>query len=134
MLSITGEKIGESHVVEAFARVATRFPVAGFCVSAELVQPPRYVFGVEPAAKIVDAELLDACEAALREVNIEYAAKRDSLRLGPPKLKLLEQGAFERFRRERVASGAPDSHVKPPHLVREIDKLDALGVDHEFQA
>ena len=133
MLSLTGEKIGERHVVDAFtaALTETGISLAGFCVTIELTDPPRYRFGVEPSTELDDSrgrELLEAAEDGLREVNVEYAAKRDSLRLGPPRLDVLEPGAFERYRADKVAAGAPDSHVKPPHLVRDPAVLDGLGV------
>ena len=138
MISMTGEKIGERHVVEAFdaATRDTGIRLHGFCVSVEIEKPPRYVFGVEPDGELGEPELLrllDACEAALRDANIEYAAKRDSLRLGPPTMRVLERGAFERDRKRRVAAGAPDSHVKPLHLVRDLSRLEAFGVTRAFE-
>ncbi len=133
MLSITGEKIAESHVVEAFRRAGEvcGVPLSGFSVSVELAAPPRYVFGLEAGPEVEDARLAQVAaeaERALCAVNIEYAAKRESQRLGPPSVLRLEPGAFERERRRRVAEGAPDSHVKPPHLMPELARLQALGV------
>lgn len=133
MLSITGEKLGESHVVTAFDRAVreTGLELAGFSVSLELGDPPRYVFAVEPRAPSSEAALsgfLEAAERALSEANLEYGAKRASGRLGAPALLELQGGAYEEERKRRVAAGAPDSHVKPPHLVRELARLEAFGV------
>lgn len=133
MLSLTGEKIGESHVVEAMgiAERATGLSVLGFSVTCLLCQPPRYALAVEPRADLNDEEgrkLLGAFESALSKVNIEYEAKRSSQRLGKPVLKVLKAGAFEGYRARRVAEGAPDSHVKPPHLIRDPEAVQALGV------
>jgi hypothetical protein len=138
MLSITGEKIAESHAVEAAhaAERETGVALAGFTVTVELSDPPRYLFGVEAARPIEEAEaraLLGAFERALASVNLEYDAKRKSMRLGSPKLVLLEAGAFERERARRVAEGAPDSHVKPPHLARDPSLLSRLGVMREIE-
>jgi len=125
MLSLTGEKVAESHVVEAFSAAAGRLGVelAGFAVTQDLDRdPPGYRFSVEPAGELPEArraELLAVCEEELRKVNIEYEAKRDSMRLGPPELLVLGAGSFEGFRARRVADGAPDAHVKPPHLQRD---------------
>lgn len=125
MLSITGEKLGERHVIEAATRAEAESAVklAGFCVAPELGELPRYVVAIEPIAPI-DAQagekFLRAFEHALRAVNIEYAAKRDTERLGPPALRVLPKGAFERDRHRRVKNGAPDSHVKPLHLARDL--------------
>ncbi|MBI2374996.1 MAG: GH3 auxin-responsive promoter family protein [Deltaproteobacteria bacterium] len=133
MISITGEKIGEAHVVEAVRRVcaAHAFGLVGFSVSAELTDPPRYVLGVELERDAPDPsllELLARVDKALGEVNLEYRTKRDSLRLGSPVLALLQRGAYSRERARRVAAGAPDGQVKPPHLLRDPARLEALGV------
>jgi hypothetical protein len=74
----------------------------------------------------MEARLLAACDAELSSENLEYKAKRDSLRLGLPVLRQLPPGAFERHRARRVAAGAPDAHVKPPHLNRTLQLLDEL--------
>ena len=133
MLSITGEKIGEQHVVLAGTRAeaATGVRLAGLSMAVELSDPPGYLFAVEGEQSIDDAtghRLLEALEAGLRAVNLEYDAKRSSQRLAAPKLLLLAEGAFDRERQRRVDAGAPDSHVKPPHLVRDISILERMGI------
>lgn len=138
MLSVTGEKIAESHVVEAMrqAEGQTGLSCVGFSVGCALDQPPRYVLAIEARGELNNEEaqrLLQGFETALRAVNIEYEAKRDSQRLGPPALKVLHPGAFDRYRAQRVAAGAPDSHVKPPHLVREAEAIEALGVARQVE-
>ncbi|MEQ9503211.1 MAG: GH3 auxin-responsive promoter family protein [Deltaproteobacteria bacterium] len=139
MLSITGEKIGERHVVDAAARAEaeTGVAVAGFTVACRLTEPPRYVFAVEPRAPIDEGAArgyLAAFEAALSDVNMEYAAKRSSQRLGAPELWVVEVGAYDRERRRRVSDGAPDSHVKPPHLAKDVGFVESLGVVARYGA
>lgn len=138
MLSVTGEKLGESHVVSAVAAISENAlpKIVGFSVSVELISPPRYVFALEFERSIESglAQLaLHSLERALGDVNIEYAAKRESLRLGPPCLWLLRTGAFERDRARRVANGAPENHVKPRHLVKTIQDLEDLGVEFKTE-
>jgi hypothetical protein len=138
MLSVTGEKIAESHAVEAAhaAERETGVPLAGFSVTVELSDPPRYLFGIEPAREIGDPEaraFLAAFERALASVNLEYDAKRKSMRLGAPKLILFSAGAYERERARRVAEGAPDSHVKPPHLAKDTALFTRLGAAKEIE-
>ncbi|MBI5527180.1 MAG: GH3 auxin-responsive promoter family protein [Deltaproteobacteria bacterium] len=145
MLSLTGEKVGESHVVTAVTNAsrALNLPLDGFSVTLRLEDTPRYVFAVEPnpaishepsvvssknsKLKTQDSELLKAllarCDEELGKANLEYEAKRRSGRLGPPVLLLLAPGSFERHRIRRVAEGAPDAHVKPPHVFRSEDEL-----------
>jgi len=138
MLSVTGEQVGESHVVEAMrqAEKVTGQGCVGFSVTCLLEQPPRYALAVEPQAELRELtarDLLAAFETGLRAVNMEYEAKRDSQRLGPPVIKVLEAGAFDRYRAARVAAGAPDSHVKPPHLVRDASTVEGWGVAEQWE-
>ncbi len=138
MLSITGEKVGERHVVEAGARAAQALgcTLRGLTVCYELVDPPRYVFGVE-LEQVPEPALAQRClaalERALGEVNMEYAAKRSSLRLGAPQIAIMKPGAFESERERRVSEGAPDSHVKPPHLNKDQSLLQRLGVVARYE-
>jgi hypothetical protein len=64
----------------------------------------------------------------LSAANSEYEAKRASLRLGPARLAWLPAGAFVRHRAARVAAGAPDAHVKVPHVSADGALLLALGL------
>jgi hypothetical protein len=132
MVSVTGEKVAESHVVEAMTRAmeVTGVRVRGFCVAPEMVMPPRYVVAVEPDGVLAaegEGALLRAWEEAMRAVNVEYRAKRESLRLGEPVVRQVPGGAFERHRAGRVAAGAPDSHVKAPHLSRTLAVVEDLA-------
>jgi len=138
MVSFTGEKIAESQVVQAVSSAQESIGVTlnGFCVTVRLDQEhPRYVFAVEPSGQVSDAkliELLETCEKNLQESNIEYRAKRTSLRLGNPLLAVVKTGAFEQWRREKISAGAFDSHVKTPHLSPDPAVLEALGVEREL--
>lgn len=132
MLSITGEKIAESHVVDAATRAETDtgLKVRGFCLVPSLSDPPHYVLGIEPERDLDPVEIerfLTVFEEGLRSVNIEYTQKRETERLGPLEARVLPRGAFERERDRCVRNGAPDSHVKPLHLARDPAVLDRLG-------
>lgn len=135
MLSVTGEKVGDSHVTRALSAVAEQcgFEMRGFCVAIRYSSPPQYVFGIEPESSENTAELIqkvrDACDEQLQKFNIEYAAKRESQRLAKPQLALLQRGAFERERERRVRQGAPENHVKPRLLYSKLESLEALGVE-----
>jgi hypothetical protein len=140
MLSITGEKIAESHVVEAASAAAAGagVPLAGFTCTVRLAETPYYLIGAEPEAAADETKLLDLLARFDRElgrVNMEYEAKRKSLRLAPPRLVVLARGAFERYRQDQVKNGAPDSHCKPPHLARDekiftrLTVLEEIGFD-----
>ncbi len=124
ILSLTGEKVSEAQVSTAAAAAVERsgLELAGFTASVRLPdrERPGYVVAVEvagPAGEERMRAFLAAFEAALREGNLEYRAKRDSLRLSAPVLLVLPAGSYRRWRAERVAGGAHDGQIKPPNLL-----------------
>jgi hypothetical protein len=130
MLSITGEKVGESHAVSAVTAASTECGVHldGFSVTVRMDETPRYIFAVEPH-RAVSVErmtrLLHMCDEKLCHENVEYESKRHTGRLAPPVLLTLRHGSFDRYRMRRVKDGAPDAHVKPPHMFKDEDGLRA---------
>jgi hypothetical protein len=135
MASITGEKVGESHVVAAAARSA--LPGAGFCAAPVLPSEgaPYWVIAIDAGAQTVDLDAAaGAFDDALRIENLEYDAKRASLRLARARAVLLPSGAVAKFRAQRVAGGAPDAHVKVPHVSPDGALLISLGVDETLAA
>ena len=76
---------------------------------------PRYLFLVEfdtPPGECEGAELVKRLEQALCESNIEYAAKRDSMRIGPPVLRVVRSGEFDAYRKRMVEQGRADGQFK----------------------
>lgn len=125
ILSLTGEKVSEAQVSAAAAAAVKKsgLELAGFTASVRLPdrERPGYVVAVEvagPAGEERMRAFLAAFEEALREGNIEYRAKRDSLRLSAPVLLVLPAGSYRRWRTERVAGGAHDGQIKPPNLLQ----------------
>lgn len=119
--SATGEKLYEAQIIDAIrkAKEALGVDVEFFCACLEWQIPPSYSFLVEftqehDASK--KKRFLVHVEDNLGKINIEYKAKRSSQRLGSPKLKILEKGSFERFRRARLAVLQHDSQFKACHL------------------
>lgn len=136
MSSLTGEKLGESHVVRAMDQAAQGERLAGFTLAPWLPtsseEPPGYVLALDEEAPL-EPEAREALAArfdrALREENTEYEAKRASLRLAPTRVVSLPAGAIARHRARRVAAGAPDAHVKVPHLAPDGRLLLDLGLE-----
>jgi len=130
VLSITGEKVTETQLVAAVTAAAAEegLSLEGFSATLRLSDPPRYLLAVESAEPLTDeaaAKLTAAFDRLLCRHNLEYEQKRASERLGPPQILLLAPGAFERYRAERVRQGAPDAHIKPPHVFRSEEALRA---------
>ncbi len=129
MASVTGEKVGESHIVNAAARAGV--VAQGFC-AGPLLPPgdaaPFWLLALDSADTVDTVAIAAAFDRALRLENLEYDAKRASQRLDPARACLLPAGAVARLRAARVAAGAPDAHVKIPHLSPDGALLLQLGL------
>jgi len=120
-VSVTGEKIYESHVVEAVGRAsdATGIIVSSFCAFLEKDEEPRYAFLTEflnPVSAEEKKAFIKVVEKELRAENSEYDDIRKQQLLRHPVLKVVKKGDFENYRRKRVAAGAHDTQVKIPKL------------------
>jgi hypothetical protein len=111
VLSVTGEKLTEDQIVAGMRVALAGASVTGFTVGHRMAEIPRLRVMVEGA---VPSGLAGALDAALQDGNIEYAAKRDSGRLGLPEVESVPAGTYLRYRNQRVAEGAPDGQVKDP--------------------
>jgi hypothetical protein len=93
--SLAGEKLTEHQVILAMSEVAQRLgtPVADFVLTPCWADPPYYVLHVEPTEADPDParshELAAALDQTLHAVNVEYAGKRRTDRLGPVRLNFL---------------------------------------------
>jgi hypothetical protein len=112
VVSFTGEKLYEVQVIAAVdqALAALRGRYNFIAAVAELVDAtnPRLVFLIEfddPIAEHDGSALVDRLDAALGEENDEYLTKRRSLRYGPPVIRVVRSGEFDRYRRRMVESG-----------------------------
>ncbi len=120
VLSLTGEKVCEDQVVEVMARI-DKYNFAGFTVTLEMTENPRYVLALESGDDITEDELVETglrFDRELAKVNVEYAAKRESGRLDEPVVLLLAKGSYRKYRTHLINLGRPDGQVKPPHMLR----------------
>ncbi|MFW6133220.1 MAG: GH3 auxin-responsive promoter family protein [Planctomycetota bacterium] len=128
--SITGEKITEHQVVEAMARASAavgrrielfelqgRFPSGGSL--------PYYELRVERADGLDAAELARRMDAALGELNVEYASKRSSGRLGEIRPRLLADGALVRKDAEHSRRTGRAEQFKRRYLLADVLADDA---------
>jgi len=109
MTNITGEKVSVNQVINAIqeASKATGAVPEHFKAEAD-VDNSRYILRVEFASRVDEPVLRDFLRTAddtLKHINIEYKAKRDSSRLGPPVLHVMREGWYERGRRQLAESG-----------------------------
>ncbi|MDH3887202.1 MAG: GH3 auxin-responsive promoter family protein [Gammaproteobacteria bacterium] len=109
MTNLTGEKISVNQIINAFqeASKATGAIPEHFKAEAD-GDNSRYILRAEFASRVDEPtlrEFLQALDNTLKHDNIEYKAKRDSTRLGPPVLHLMREGWYERGRRKLAESG-----------------------------
>lgn len=121
MVSITGEKLHLNHVQAAIreAESRSRLPVWQFRIIPD-VASSRYDLLLEIQAEAgSEAQALGFLEAFdhhLSEVNVEYASKRKSRRLGPPRLFLMRRGWSERLSRDDFRNGKRELQYKWPAI------------------
>ncbi len=125
--NLTGEKLSEYHVTKAMDAVARRVPQP---VTAYSVAPvwddrqPYYALFLEEPDATDESRLkhfLAAFDAQLGVENVEYAAKRESGRLGAVRAAIIPAGAWAKWDRDRLAQtgGSPEQY-KHPCLIGDI--------------
>jgi hypothetical protein len=136
--NITGEKLSEYHVAGAMKDVLKELNMT---VTSYSMAPcwddeqPYYGLFLE-RGDVQDRQqgltLTEALELRLREVNIEYAAKRESRRLGAVRLQLLRSGAWAEWDRQRLArTGGTLEQYKHPCLIADPKFRESIRVEEE---
>jgi sterol desaturase/sphingolipid hydroxylase (fatty acid hydroxylase superfamily) len=109
--NITGEKLYESQVIEAFQSM--QWKAMYYQVLAD-VNNSRYIGYIEwhNEPKESQDELSVIMDDALARLNVEYAEKRASKRLNPFVLKYLPQGTFANIKKQAVEAGQKEGQFK----------------------
>jgi sterol desaturase/sphingolipid hydroxylase (fatty acid hydroxylase superfamily) len=113
--NITGEKLYEAQVLEAVrAAMADAGRVPRFVMMLADEELRRYRLYVEPDAgsKPPPDTFARAVDANLRELNVEYAAKRESNRLGALDAVWLRREAGEAYKQSCVKQGQREGQFK----------------------
>jgi hypothetical protein len=140
VVSFTGEKLYEIQVIAAVdqALAALRGRYHFIAAVAELVDAtnPRLVFLIEfddPIADHDGAALVDRLDAALGEENDEYLTKRRSLRYGPPIIRVVRPGEFDRYRRRMTETGQrADGQFKVLRLTSDTTFAAEFTAEHDL--
>ena len=109
MTNITGEKLSVNQIISAIHHVSRESGATPDHFKAEAdMEKSRYIFRIEFTTAI-DPELqkkfLNGLDLHLKTINVEYKAKRDSLRLNAPVLHVMKEGWYERERIKKVEGG-----------------------------
>jgi hypothetical protein len=139
--NITGEKLSEYQVIEAMKEVVPR---TGASLTDYTLAPcwddqmAFYGLFVERGAfPSVDAArvLAEALDRQLCEINMEYASKRRSQRLGGIRLEILPEGTWEDWIGRRLSkSGGTTEQYKHPCLVPDTHFRTTLPIEQEISS
>ncbi|MFE4999059.1 GH3 auxin-responsive promoter family protein [Streptomyces mirabilis] len=128
--SFTGEKITESQVTEAIRRglAASGLGTGLYMCGPRWAEPPYYIVvaeAPEPSPRLDQALSADV-DSALHEINIEYASKRDSGRLGALEVVTVPHDAITaHIESRRQAGNATQYKYKP--FQQDIDFVAAIS-------
>lgn len=127
--SFTGEKLTESQVAGAIQRGlrSQGIDVGLYMCGPRWAEPPYYqlVAEVPEPSEQLDRALSAAVDAALHEINIEYASKRDSGRLGALEAATVRQDAIAAYVESR-RQGSNTTQYKYRPFQRDVDFVTAL--------
>jgi hypothetical protein len=137
--SLTGEKLSEYHVTGAMPAV---LHAMNLNLTAYSLAPcwddeqPYYGLFIERGdlhSRAQGIELGERLDRKLQEMNVEYAAKRESLRLGSIRLELLPAGAWQQWDRQRLArTGGTLEQYKHPCLIADPKFRETMSVEEEL--
>ena len=137
--NLTGEKLSEYHVTLAMVEVLRDLDLNLTAYSLAPVwhdEQPYYGLFVERGDlhNLNQGVLLaEHLERRLGQINIEYAAKRESLRLGPIRLQLLADGTWISWDRQRLArTGGTLEQYKHPCLIVDLKFRESMTVEEEL--
>jgi hypothetical protein len=137
--NLTGEKISEYQVASAMQQVMqemnltlTSFSLAP-CWNEEQPYYGLFVERGDLASRDLGARMVAMLDRKLSEINIEYAAKRNGLRLGPPRLQLIADQTWQEWDRNRLEHrGGTLEQYKHPCLISDPDFRQTIGVIEEW--
>jgi hypothetical protein len=136
-VSVMGEKVYESHINEAVNIAADRHKLLIKFISScvQMDSPPRYVFLVEFDQTLSENEagaFLRTLEDELHRQNDEYFDIRKRGLLGPPLLKIVKNGGFEKYRIRKIGEGAHDGQFKVPELTSDRNFQKNFDIEKEI--
>lgn len=137
IVTMTGEKLYERQFIEAVHQaeeetgMKTRFFI-GFAELPESRYNFYYEFADQKTTQAQAEKFTEAVDKALQNINMEYKAKRESLRLKDAVTYRLQFESFEHFKEQCIKEGARDGQFKLNLLLQDEKrqaKFNQLVVD-----
>lgn len=127
IVTITGEKLHERQFIAAVREAEQRTGLkTQFFIGFANLEKSNYDFMYEFAEPTTTQEQAEAftrvVDEVLKEMNIEYKAKRDSFRLKDPDTKRMVPQSFEQFKARCIAEGARDGQFKLQLLMQDENR------------
>jgi hypothetical protein len=139
--NITGEKLSEYQVTQAMEQVLRELNLSltayslSPCWDEELPYYGVFVERGDLADRAQERRLAEMLDDRLRDINCEYASKRNSARLGAVRLELLPSGAWQTWARQRLArTGGTMEQYKHPCLIPDPGLRQSMPVEQETVA
>ncbi len=130
IVSLTGEKLSEKQFISAVEEASVKFgKTLEFYMGCGDLESSAYHFFFEFVEKTSAQELEEFnsfVDKKLKEYNLEYEAKRDSLRLNAPTSYLLPEHSFGAFKEALVKAGRSDGQFKITNLVQNDQQFGIL--------
>ena len=137
--NITGEKLSEYHVTRAMEEVlrTVEQPLTSYSLAPCWDEErPYYGLFVERSDLVnrqQGLQLAKTLDKRLEEMNVEYACKRASGRLGPVRVEILPQGTWQQWDQKRLAgTGAATEQYKHPCLIPDLAFRNSMPVEEEI--
>lgn len=139
--NLTGEKLSEYHVASAMTDVLaamnltlTAYSLAP-CWHDETPYYGLFIESADLASRQQGLLLAETLDRKLMEVNIEYASKRESVRLGPVRVQLLAPRFWQQWDRQRLQrTGGTLEQYKRPCLIADPKFRESIRVEEELAA
>ncbi|MGM9826479.1 MAG: GH3 auxin-responsive promoter family protein [Paludibacteraceae bacterium] len=127
IVTITGEKLHERQFIAAVREAEQRTGLkTQFFIGFANLEKSNYDFMYEFAEPTTPQEQAEeftrVVDEVLKEMNIEYKAKRDSFRLKEPDTKRMVPQSFEQFKARCIAEGARDGQFKLQLLMQDDNR------------
>jgi hypothetical protein len=136
--NLTGEKVSEYQIIAAMADVLhpLNLPLNTYsvapCWDDEMPYYGLFIEKGDLATRDQGIQLTQGLENRLAQINIEYASKRESQRLGPMRLFLLPTQGWLAWDRQRLArTGGTLEQYKHPCLIADPKFRDGITIEEE---
>lgn len=135
VLNITGEKVHVNQLMMTFQRIASEYNIAisQFRVVSNLISIRYDIFlglDSQPPFDLLSKSVLPAIDSLLKRINIEYALKRETKRLNPPCLHIMDSSWVEDVKINAAESRGRDIQSKWNILSPEFLEIDQKHVMH----